>query len=49
MPLVRKLKDIDISSKEPTPPTGPGSKGPTKISKKRYELEPKNNLIGKIP
>ena len=47
-PLISKLKDIDISIKEPTSPTGTGNKGPTEISKKRYGLELKNTWIGKI-
>ena len=47
-PLIRKLEDVDLSSKEPTTPTGPGKRAPTEIAKKRYELEPKNNWIGQI-
>ena len=38
-PLTKKLEVFDLSSKEPTLPTGTGNKGPTKIDKKRYKLE----------
>ena len=38
-PLVRRLEDVDISSKEPTVPTGTGNNGPTEIAKNIYELE----------
>ena len=36
---IRELEDVDISSKELTPSTGTRNKGPTEISKKRFELE----------
>ena len=38
-PLIMKLEDVDISSKEPISPTGTGTRSPTEITKKRYELE----------
>ena len=32
-PLVRKLEDVHLSSKEPISPTGTGNRDPTEISK----------------
>ena len=45
-PLMRKLEVVELSSKEPTAPTGTRNRDPTEISKKRYELELKNIWIG---
>ena len=47
-PLIKKLEDVGLSSKEPIAPTGTGTRDPTLITKKRYELELKNAWIGKI-
>ena len=44
MPLIRKIGEFYISRKEPTTHTGPGTKGPTEIPKKRYELELEKHL-----
>ena len=35
----KNLEVFDLSSKEPTLPTGTRNKGPTEIYKKRYKLE----------
>ena len=43
-PLVRKIEDADLSSKEPIAPTGNGTRDPTEITKKRYELELEKHL-----
>ena len=43
-PRIRKLDDVDLSSKEPTAPTGTRNKVPTEIYKKIYELELKKHL-----
>ena len=43
-PLIRKLEDVDLSSKEPTTPTGPRKRAPTEIAKKRYEFELEKDL-----
>ena len=48
VPLIRKLEDVELSSKEPIVPTGTGTRAPTEITKKRYELELKNTWIGQI-
>ena len=42
--LIRKLEDVDLSSKEPIPPTGNGTRSPTEITKKTCELELKRHL-----
>ena len=39
MSLIMKLEEVDLSSKEPTAPTGTRNRAPTELSKKRYELE----------
>ena len=44
LPLNRKIEDFDQSSKKPTAPTGTGTRAPTEISKKRYELELEKHL-----
>ena len=48
-PLIRKLEDVDLSSKEPGPPTGHRSKGSSNISKKRYEIQLKIMWLVYIP
>ena len=47
-PLIKKLEDVYLSSKEPAATTGTGNKGPIEIAKKIYELELKNTWIGQI-
>ena len=44
VPLISKLEDFELSSKEPKSSIGNGSKDLTEISKKRYELELKKKL-----
>ena len=34
-PLIRKIEDVDLTNKEPGPPTGPGRKVSLRIAKKR--------------
>ena len=43
-PLIMKLKDVDLSIKEPGPPTGPGRKGASGIDNNRCELQIKKKL-----
>ena len=38
VPLIRKLEDVDLSSKEPIGPTVTGTGSIKEITKKRYEL-----------
>ena len=38
-PLFRKLEDVDLTIKEPGPPTGHGNEGAPDIAKKRYEVK----------
>ena len=38
-PIIGKLEDVELSRKEPGPPTGPGSKGASDIAKKRHEVQ----------
>ena len=45
-PLISKLKEMDLSKKEPGPPTGAGIKCDYDISKERYKIQLKNNRIG---
>ena len=43
-PITRKLEDVDLSSKETISTPGTGTRYPTEITKKRYELELKIHL-----
>ena len=43
-PTIGKLEDVDLSIKEPGPPTGPGSKGASDTAKKRHEIQPEKLL-----
>ena len=43
-PFIKKLKDVDLTRKEPAPPTGPGIKGDFYIAKKRYDIQLKEHL-----
>ena len=43
VPLIRKLEDVELSSKEYTAPIETRNKDPTEKSKKIYELELKQN------
>ena len=47
-PLIRKLEEVDLSSKEPTAPTGTRNRAPIETAKKRYKLELRNTWIGQI-
>ena len=47
-PLIRKLEDVDLSSKKPAAPTGTTNSGPIEIAKNIYELELENTWIGQI-
>ena len=40
-PIISKIEDMDLTSKEPGPPTGTRSKGASNISKKRYKTHKK--------
>ena len=42
-PLIRKIEDVDLSSKKYTAPIETRNKDPTEKSKKIYELELKHN------
>ena len=35
--IIRKMEDVDLSSKEPISSTGTGTRAPTEITKKIYE------------
>ena len=47
-PLIRKLKGVDLSSKEPTAPTGTGKRAKKEKAKKIYDLELKIIWFGQI-